>query len=729
MEGIRRIFGDLLGDATFGNRDTDFPSRPFFVYALTGDANIIREDVMQRVRASRTANQERFLLMRFNEAIYAGLQYFPKDVQVLSKVGLQPQLVAGNARVTSNHVQRLVDTQVTEVLNAPHDITVIPTGDKFEDGVLAEMIQELLESLDAEHQRSTTLEMLQRRARLSGEAYRWFHWDEDAGGEHPSSKRLREASPIIEIEDVDGTMRKIERPIMQGDVAQSFPFTWDVGLDPKPTPMEVDWCFKIKARPIDELKFDYQDADGEIIAADNAWEWSDYYMQPMFLRDHALEVTFYARSKKYLPDGYKVICTPSIMLEHGPSDVPKTHSSMWGNLPIERVTDADLDSILHGWSRMRNITHMQNQHDNALTQIAQNIFIGSRPKWIFPLNSVNVKRLANKETMVGYKGPTAPQLVTFPTVPNEVFLYRDIQISDMEKNYKVHPISSGDVPKGVTAAQALQFLDQEQERAATIQRIKNEEFIISSHEKSLAFVRELYDKTDERFSTIIQGSSWKVKYFDAEALNCDCKVVMRVGTDLPKRKDALMQTVIQMSQIWPNMYPEEAVADMFRIGHAKRFMNEARAAWQSAEDENYMASKGQELPDPEPWENVLVHWRGHAKGLQLPEFKHWPTKRQQILIRHQRATEYLMLIRLKQNPVLASQIQQLPSWPMTLPLPDDFGTPQSAVEGGGIAPGQLQVPEERGEPGSAPAQPASNAGANQIRFPNGQFGNKVQEVR
>jgi hypothetical protein len=731
MHGIKKLFSDFLGDNSF-TQSAQYPAKPFWVTAITADPDLIREDVMTRVKAWYGSNQERIMSMRFNMAAYAGLQHFSDDVRAIATQGLQPRLVGQSARITSNHVQRLVDTQVTDILKQPQDITVLPMGDRFEDGVLAEMVQEMLESINNTQQQTQIAEMLHRRARLCGEAYRWMFWDAQAGGEHPSSKKLREKEKVVRIEGTDGKMHEIKSPVMQGDVGEEHPFVWDVGMDPQPKPWMVQWCFKKEFCPVDELKVDYPEFANEIIPHDNATTWSDHLMQPQDLRDHALKITFYARSSKYLPEGYKVVCTPTVTLEHGPSDMPHCGYSMWGNLPIERITDADLDSVLHGWSRLRNINQLQNQYDNSTTLIGQNIFIAARPKWMFPAGSVNMSRLANKETMVPFKGPQAPQLVTSSSVPNEVFLYKDSIKKDMEQTYGVHPIAAGEVPKGVTATSALQFLDEEQQKAGTMQQLKNEEFTIATHTKRLALMRENYDVSDKRFSTILHGQDWKVKYFDVKALQCDCKVQMKVGSDLPKRKDALMQTVFQMSQIWPNLFPDEAVADMFKIGHAKRFINEARAAWQSGEDENFRASRGEKLEDPEAWENVLVHWRAHAKQLQLPEFKQWPEDRKDILIKHQMTTEFLMLLRLRQNPVFAAQVQQLPSWPMTLTLPPDFGGPQASVEGGAIAPGQLELPGDGGAPDGSqavPAQAASNAGVNQIRFPNGQFGNRVEEVR
>jgi hypothetical protein len=731
MSGIRKIFNDFLGDNSLINQ-RDYPSRPFWVHALTGDPDVIRDDIINRVRAFRAANSERFLLMRFNLAIYAGLEYFPEDVKQIATIGLQPQLIGGKARVTSNHVQRLVDTQVTDVLSSSQDISVLPTGDRFEDGVLAEMIQELLDSLEYEHQKGQIVEMLNRRARLCGEAYRWITWNPDKGDEHPSSKKLREKGETLTLELPDGTSKRIDVPIMQGDVCEEYPLPWDIGLEPAAHPWQCNWCFKVDARPVDELRVDYPDMAKEIIPNDNTYEWSDELMQPTPLKDHAMVITFYQRSNKYMPQGYKVVCTPSVTLEHGHSDMPLKIASMWGNLPVERLTDADIDGVLHGWSRLRNITQLQNQYDNSTTQIGQNIFISARPKWLFPAGSVQINRLANKETLVPYKGPVAPALATFPSVPNEVFIYRDAMLRDMEKNYKVHPMASGDIPKGITATSALQFLSTEQEKAMTMQRKKNEEFIISTHHKRFSICKDNYDTSDKRFISVMKGSSWKVKYFDVNALQIDCEIKMSIGSDLPQRKDALMQTVFQMSQIWPTLFPDEAIADMFKIGHAKKFLNEARAAWQAAEDENYRASKGEKLENPEEWENMLVHWRAHAKQFQLPEFKRWPKKRQEELLNHQRTTEFLMLIKLKQNPVFAAQIQQLPSWPMTLALPPDFGAPQQSLESGIISLGaQLQdpnqVPQEQVEPQEA--QAASNAGVNQIRFPNGQFGPAAEQVR
>lgn len=725
---FNRLFGDLQSAGGTSGANLH-PSRPTWVAILTEDEDVIRNHILDHYRAYYSNHNSRFQRMRLNYCLYTDLTAFPSDVRVIAESGTNPALVGETPKITSNQVQRLVNEHVSNILLQKTDIAVVPFGTDWQNTIQADIVKDLLDCIDENLDRGQNEEELHLRKCICGEAFRYIFYNRNKGPLDPTyEKRTRAGKPIM-IEGEDGELREFRRAIYQGDVDEEYPFPWDVGLDPKPRASEVQWCFIRRYVPVDELKADYPDLEDEILPTNWASEFSIDAMSTEPLRDHSLVIEFYARSSPYLPQGAYYKITPNVVLESGPNPIPHYLAGDFGNLPIERICDLNIASYLPGLSRLQYISQLQNQYENTVTLRGRNIFLSAHPKWMIPKGACNINRLANKVTVVQYAGGVAPQLVSYNSVPPDVERYQEMVKTDMNEVYGSNPIMRGEPPAGVVANAALQFLDARAQESMSRPQAKADQFKINTYAKRLVVIAENYDNDDQRtYRAIGEDQSWKVKYFDVKALRGPYEVRLGVSSDLPKRKDALMQTVFQMSQIWPGLYPAEAVAEMFRLGHARKFISAGAASWQSAERENYMASKGDTVPDPAEYEDLIVHWKCHWKQMSQPIFRDWPEKLQKELFEHMLSTEYLMLQKAKTNTIFAAKLQELIVWPCVLPLPPDMG-PQ------GPSPGMPAAALEKSETGqmegatSGAPQKVPSASLNQQRFMNGQFGQANQAIQ
>lgn len=725
----RRWFNQLFGDLAIGGSTyapSQYPSKPFWTAALTEDEETIRSYIMECFRAYYDTNTDRFQRMRLNLCVYSGIEFFPREIRVDAVEGLAPSLIGSTPKISSNHVQRLVNEQVTAILTSPSDIAVVPVGTDWQHTVQADVVKAHLDHLDRILQKDRNREVLHRRARIFGEAYRYIFYNKDKGPLDPVFEKRKRMGKKVQIEGTDGQLYDFNRVIYQGDVDETLPFPWDVGLEPKTCPSEVQWCFIRKMVPVDELKADYPDLADQILPTNWATEFSTEFMQVEPSRDKALVVEWFHRSTPYLPDGAYYKVTPDLTLESGPNPLPHNCTSEFGNLPVERITDMDIDGMLHGVSRINNILQLQNQHENTLTLRGRNIFLSAHPKWMMPKGACNINRLSNQVTVVQYAGPVEPKLVTYSSVPNDVVQYQEAIRSEMNDTYGSNPMLRGEPPPGVIANAALQFLDTRAQEAMSLPQAKADLFEINTYNKRLAVISANYTEDDERtFQVVGKDQKWQVKHFDVKALRGKYMIVLNISSDLPKRKDALMQTVFQMSQIWPQLFPGEAVAEMFRLGHAQKYLSAGASSWQAAEQENYTASMGEKVPEPVPYEDLITHWKSHWKQLTHPAFQGWGKKEQEALLTHTLVTEFIMLEKSKTNTIFAAKLQELVVWPLLLPLPPDMGQAQGPSPG--MPAAALEAPEDPAAGGSAP-QRAPNAGLSQQRFQNGQFGQSVKPV-
>lgn len=723
------MFGDVRNTTTWNTR-TLYPSKPFWQVLLTKDEDLIRQHIMDCYKANYQTHFERIQRMRLNLALYTGVQNFNSEIQLVAKEGVAPSYVGSTPKITSTHIQRLVNEQVTAALVNPTDVAVVPFGTDFKNGIQADTVKELLDCIDQDINKSRNRETLHRQCRIFGESYRRIFWNPDKGPLDPTYLSRKKAGKKIQIEDSEGNLVDWRRAIYQGDVDEFIPYPWDVGFAPASRMSAAAWGFERYMQPTEEVRADYPNLREEILPTLDASQFDPDIMNTQMMSDHTLVIEFYARSSPYLPEGAYYKITPDCILESGPNPCPDVLGSQMGNLPWERLVDLDVDGQQHGMSRIQNVAQLANQFDNTLTLRGRNIYIAAHPKWIIPKGSVNINRLANKVTVVQYAGSVPPRLETNQSVPTDVMQYQQDLRTLMDDTYGSNAALRGEPPQGVTATSALQFLDSQAQQALTLWTIKNDQFEIDTYTKRLAIISLKYEKNDKRITRALgEDQKWQAKIFDVATLNEQYELRLNISTELPKRKDALMQTVFQMSQIWPTLFPPEAVARMFKLGHAEKFMSAAYASWQAAEAENYRASKGEKLGSPFPGEDLIVHWKCHYKQMQMPDYRFWSDEDRTEHETHMLETEYMMLAKSKVNFIFAAEIQKLQVWPLLLPLPPDMGAGVGAGPTPGLpAPDQQGAGQDNGTVETSMASSVPRASINQSRSRNGQFGQAVQPI-
>lgn len=713
------LFGDIYNDSTFHARN-QAPTRPIWVTLLEEDDEATLNHLWQLYYFYYETAQGRIERMRYNLCSFVGLNYFPSEIRLRAIEGMRPEYIGTTPKITTALIQKMVQDQVTQALLNPSEISVTAVGTDFKNSLHAELAKEILDAYERRFNDNRAKEEMSRKARIMGEAYRHTYWNRDKGPLDKTYLERKAAGKPVQILLENGELVEVQRPVYQGDIDEDILQSWDVGIDQRSKLEFAQWGFHRYLRPTDELRVDYPSMADDLESTKSASDWSSDMMAVVPLRDHTLAVDFYFRSSPYLPFGYYARITPNCICEQGPNPHEDTPGNPLGNIPYDRLTDLDIDGSIHGWSRIQNLQQGQNQYDNTTTLIGRNIFIGAHPKWMLPKGAANIQRLNNNITVVPYSGPIKPELVVHNTVPAEALTYRASHKDDMEYVYGSNPISRGEPPKGVTANAALQFLDTQAQEANTLQTVKYDQHTVFVYGRRLSILASFTDKDDERYIKVLgEDQGWYMKFVDIKALNNAFEIGLQVASDLPKRKDAKMQTVFQMSQIWPSMFPPEAVADMFKLGHVNKFLSAAAAAYKAAERENWLAAHGEKLEDPMEWEDMIVHWRTHKKQLQMAQFRRWPESEQKELLDHLLVTELKMLRKMRKQPFYGPMLQQLGDWPLLCALPDDFG------RSGGPPQANPQAPPEQGQ---GTAEKTGEPSLNQQRFQDGKFGQGRQPI-
>lgn len=264
-------------------------------------------------------------------------------------------------------------------------------------------------------------------------------------------------------------------------------------------------------------------------------------------------------------------------------------------------------------------------------------------------------------------------------------------------------VMRGDPPAGIKAGVALQYLAEQEAQQQNAQVANYNDFVRRVTQKRLSVAGQYYDKSDKRTILVLgHNKDWVSMNFDPEKLARPFDIRIQNTSALPDSKAARTQYILDVSERFPGLFPEEQVAEMLDLGQVEKFMDEAASAARSAEYENEKILDGEAVGAPEDWEMHIVHWRIHVRSIQDPVFKaKTPKPIQDEMKAHILATEMLMEKAAQKSPSFAQQLTALPQWPIFWtpqappppPMPEDGAMPQDpdAMDPGMAPPPQISA--------------------------------------
>lgn len=568
-----------------------------------------------------------------------------------------------------NHLHDLTETKVSQLTKLKPAVEVLPANDEWEDRSAAKVVSYLIKHLWTINNIDYLMQQMHRHCRIFGESYAFITWDEDAGDLHPSYVEAKKLG-LKEVE-INGEIIDLSKPIKTGDVKYELEVPWRVLLQRKPSLDEVEYCFRVKVVPTEDLKLEYPDKKEKIKPTDELRVFDVEDISNKFIEGHSLVFEFFHKKTKHLPEGKYIKFSDKCILEE--SDLPYSH----GGLPFVRITDQDVPEVLNGVSRYESVGPIQKMYDNISTLIAKNIYLTAHAKWMMPRGAAKIEQLGNDNTIVQYQGPVAPTLAQVQPNPVEVYNFRNQLKEDMQTIYGSHGISRGEVPKGITAASALQFLNElENERAST--DIAKHGFLVKDLAKmTVAVCGDYYDVTDGRMVRIVgEGNKMLIRHFDAANLSKNYDIRFDNSTGLPESKAAKIQRLMDIMQRNPNLFSPERWEELLDIGNIDKAVTLATEAIRSADSENEDIMAGIKVAAPEEFEDPIAHWQSHVMAMQSRAFKEESDNEvYEAMKDHVYWTEELMIDKAKNSPLFQSKLAELKLFPIF--HHDEFAPPMS----------------------------------------------------
>jgi hypothetical protein len=704
------FFDDVENESANSNR----PEKP--IWALNLDDSENEDAILKWLLAEqeylKQENRDRFQAIQKNLALYKGIQYQSQELRSTSTSQNSKDVVQ---KIVANQIFDLVQNSVSKLCKYRPGVAILPAEDEFADKIGAEMVDAWLKHIWYTQKFESEIDpQIKKLAKIMGEAYLFVEWDEEAGDMHGEFKKnylpkleageevflLNEAGEK-ELDD-SGNPIRIEAPVYNGDVVYNIRKTTDCLLD-RPASgnySDANYIFWREVMPVELARLKWPKKAEKIKSNKDAVIFDYEKMEVRKTSKSEVVVwSFYHKRTKGCDKGRLIRFTVDGILENGPSKY--SHRE----LCCKRYVDKLMPGELHGVSSIDFVKGLTGAYNNLTNMILRNQVMVAHPKWMLPAGAAKLESLGNDITIVQYKGPVAPQLVSANATPQEVFGFREKLKEEFQQLFGIHGVSRGEPPPGIKSGVALQWLSEQENERQNEDVLFSNEFQRQVAVMTIAVAGDRYDEDDERQVRILgKHGSWKTIFFDVAHLSKAYDVRISNSSALPQSKAARTQTLLDLNEQFPDRVSADLVLDMLDMAQEQKFIDVATVSVRAAEAENEaLLTKDANVPPPEEYEDHIAHWKVHARQAREWNFKNMtPKEVQDRLADHIRAHEMLMEQYAKLNPTYVEQLALLQGFPM-------FFRPSAAVEATEAQPmedvaGEPMIPGQPGGPIEPEAQ-------------------------
>ena len=552
-----------------------------------------------------------------------------------------------------NHLHDLTETKVSQLTRLKPMIEVLPTNDEWSDRSSAQVVNAIIKHLWYINNIDDLTTKMQRQARIFGEAFTFILWNDKIGDLSPQYIQAREAGLNLD----DPKIQKIKHI---GDIQYQPELPWRVLLHRQNNYNKCEYLIRIEICPTEELKTQYPNKKKEIKMDDDLKVFDTESLLDRSLEHQTIKYTLYHKNTTLVENGREIVFTKDTILED--KELMYSH----GELPIIRLTDLDIPDVMNGISKYEMVEPIQRMYNNISTLIAKNIYLTAQAKWVMPRGTCKIEQLGNDNTIVQYQGSIPPQLLQVAPNSSEVYNFRDKLVQDMQTIYGSHGISRGEVPKGITASSALQFLNELENERSSTDIAKHGTLVKELAKMTIALAGDFYEPDDGRMIRIVgENNKFLIRHFDTAHLNKDYDVRVDNSTGLPETKSAKYQRILDAMQRAPQMLPPERWEELLEFANTEKLSTLLTEATKASDSENEDLMSGRPVQMPEEYENHITHWQSHAKIMQSRQFKEEADPKVRAAMKdHTYWTEEAMLKKMRNNPEFEAKLATLLLFPL-----------------------------------------------------------------
>lgn len=604
------------------------------------------EDLLKKGKAARSRYDAAWFL---NLAFYQGEQWVAWDGRNLYR----PQLRRDRMTIVDNRIQPAIRTEVAKMTKQRPVFTVTPrTGDQMdvEASYLAEQI------LEYEWTHLSMRDKLNRAllwSRVCGAGFLKVTWDPNQGDGFealvgpdgkpipgPNGAPLTGVDPNVISQQlgVPVTSKKVN----QGDVSVEVRSPFQMFIDPIAERFdEAEWVIEQSVRSKEyvsrrwdvDVEADTPANPGLIEARLGGSVQSSSGYKGVRVNE------YWAKPSKKYPNGRRVVWVKDRVLyeDRNPYD-PMPYVMFKGIEVPGRVWPTSVAEQLRG---------PQTELNKVKSQIAENRNRVGNPTVLASKQSISdpnsfESAMAQPGGVFYYddnNGPNAaPAYLQAPQLPGYVLQEIDRIESSIQEISGQHEITAGNVPSGVTAASAINLLQESDDTRLGPAVSDMEEGLARVGQKILTLVSKFY--SDSRTIRIAgEDATWRIFDFRGSMLRDNTHVVVQTGSAFPQSKAAkqaalqeLLTFFVQSGQPLQGKNLARFLKD-WDVGGLERLVDELSEDEQQVNRENQRLSKGEMLPT-NSFDDDQAHISGHQDFMKTAAYDQLPPQVKQVFEQH-----------------------------------------------------------------------------------------------
>jgi hypothetical protein len=258
----------------------------------------------------------------------------------------------------------------------------------------------------------------------------------------------------------------------------------------------------------------------------------------------------------------------------------------FGHLPTGRFY---YDSIIN------DLIPVQREYNRTRGQIIEAKNRMSHPQIIAAQGSVDAAKINTEPGQVIYYklGYPVPQPFPLQNLPAYVMQEIDRLLMDFEDISGQHQVSKGQVPAGVTAATAINFLQEQDESMLATTFANIEQGMEKIGYQTLCYVKQYWD-TPRIVKVVGRDGQFNAVSFQGADLRDNTDIRVEAGSALPTSKSA--KQALLMDLMGQGFIPPEKGLELMDVGGVQRLYDEVKVDASQASRENMrMAAVNQQI--------------------------------------------------------------------------------------------------------------------------------------
>lgn len=576
-------------------------------------------------------------------------------------------------KMKDNLIWDLVDQKTAEISKSSTKVAFIPQSYFDQDDINnAKACKILCQSRMEEMQLDKVLSRQDRIMFLYGHTISEICWNEKAGPLNPKyvSKKKQYGGKVPKT-DENGVVMKgkyLEDSEMRlGDAEVNPILPWYCfPEETKKSLKDCDYFETIEWKFKEEVEADYPKAKGKI--KENSHVMWDMNSAELTVPENMVMIRhFWHKPTKYFSEGCKITYCEDVLLD-------------WIDFPYEDkelpfIEDKDIAVEDEFWGRpfIINVEQFYRMNNSILSGQARNHGVLNAPKYVYPEGSVDKASLNNEFGSIAYRGPVAPQVLQHNYVNRGELELTAAISSRVGKLARLFDISRGNVPSGITAAQAMRLLEEQQYQAMSVTAANRKQRVLDTYKMVIMRMAQYYKPDDGRMSRLLgANNTYMLRSFEKFDFNLiyDLRVENKSAlSDSPAGRMAEIVDLNAANQKDP-LFGKKEMVNLLGLNLVEAFQDEVTYAIDTAKQCLDMIVSGEEAPAPEGTDGLLEFYGVFSRFVESPEYKFVlnPETKQRIMD-FVMAIEMLSYEKSVRNPKFAQDLAMFEKYPMVFTPP------------------------------------------------------------